>query len=291
VADNFDWRTDDNGEWEGSRPHRVRPARRRRWILPLAIILTIIVAGGAIYWQVQKRVAAAEAVLGDEVRSSFQLISQANDEGDIELFRNLLSGSDLEWASDLQELFSQGWLFDLRPYGLSSAPLAVGDVEVTLSPELNSAEVSALATYRASSGAAPGTVRLRQTKVFRKGERWVWAPPREAFWSGDATVQERYLSVSYPVRDEDLVLRLARDLDLLAAGLCNEVAGLTCPDNLMLELLFSREPGAMLAISEQFAGQGLFGSRLIRSRQQVEAGRRHAADDLANANAVGCARG
>lgn len=266
MGNNFDWQTDEDNSWEGQRADGVRISRRRRWILPLAIILALMAAAGAIYWQVQKRVSAAEAAINDDILSSFQLFRQANAEGDIELFRNLLSGADLEWADAQQELFDHGWLFDLSPYGLSAAPLAVGDIEVTLSPQLSSAEVSALATYAPfSRGIVSDTVRLRQTYVFRQGERWIWSPPRTEFWAGNASAEkQQFLSVSYPKRDETLALRLARDLDLLVARLCTEASGLTCPEDLALRLNFSPEPGALLATSERFANQGIFGSRLSR---------------------------
>lgn len=265
LADNFDWRTDEDGEWEGADPDRGRSKSRRRWIVPLTIILILLAGGGAVYWQVQKRVSAAEAGIKDDVRSSFQLIRQANAEGDIELFRNLLSGSDLAWAATQQELFGQGWLFDLSAYGLSAGPLAVSDIQVALAPQLNSAEVSSVATYGARGGdLLPDTVRLLQTKVFRRGQRWVWSPPREEFWGGNASVEERFLAVTYPSRDEALVLRLARDLDRLVAELCRDTVGLTCLEDQTLRLLFSREPEAILAISQRFAEHGLFGARLSR---------------------------
>ncbi len=262
MTNNFDWRTDEDGEWEGGRPEGGRARPVRRWVLPTAIILIAVVAVGAIYWQVQKRVSAAETAINDDIRSSFHLIRQAEEAGDIELFRNLLSGSDLEWAAAQQALFDQGRLFDLTAYGLSEAPRAVTDVEVTLSPSLNSAEVSAVVTYGVASGGIDSEpVRLRQTSVFRRGERWIWSPPREEFWSGKASIQEQFLAVSFPARDEALALRLARDLDLLVADLCDFV-GLACPEGLMLTLNFSREPGALVAVNERFVEEGLFGSRL-----------------------------
>lgn len=259
VSSNFDWRTDDDRYWEDGQTAGRRGGRRRRWVLPVVIVLLAIVAVAAVYWQVQERFSAAEAALGDDIRSSFQLIRQAQEEGDIELFRNLLSGSNLGWASAQQELFAQGWLFDLGSFGLAYEPQSVTEIQVTLSPELNSAEVTALATYQVAGGDAAGGIQLRQTSVFRRGERWVWSPPRADFWMGEARTGERYLSVTYPVRDEALALRLARDLNRLIETLCNDVFGQACPESFSIALILSKEPAALVDLNEQHANRGSSG--------------------------------
>jgi hypothetical protein len=265
VNDNFDWRTAEDGEWVGARPVRQRVAGRGRWVWPLAILVVIIAAGMVIYWQVQERLSAAEATISDDVTSSFQLIRQASADGDIELFRNLLPGSDLEWATAQQDLFEADRLFDLSPYGLAREFEPEAEVTVTLNPSLSSAEVAAIASYaQAGSAASSAVVRLQRTDVFRRGERWVWSPPRDEFWDGVATANVGFLSVSYPKRDETIALRLARDLDSRVGQICAKVERMECPEELKLDINFSHRPSAMVEMGERFASGGLFASRFSR---------------------------
>lgn len=263
MSDHFEWRTEEENAWDGPGPVRSSAKKRRRWLLPLVMFLALIVVGAVIYWQVQERVSAAEAAISDDILSSFHLIRQADQEGDLELFRNLISGSEIGWAVANQELFSNGRLFDLSPYGLGSEPRAIDDINVTLAPELNSGEISAMTTYEQSGGnVTQDTVQLLQTSVYRKGERWVWSPPRDEFWEGSATVEETYLTASYPKRDEALVLRMARDLDMLVGELCANPTQITCPDDLMVKIDFRHEPDVMVEIGERFADKGIFGTSL-----------------------------
>ena len=219
MSDNFDWRTDEEDGWSGPRPVTRRSARRRRWLLPLAILAALLAAGTVVTWQLRERLSTAEAAVKDEVIASFHLVRAAEADGDIELFRNLLSGSDLAWANAQLALFDQGRLFDLSPLGLGAQPESLTDLAVTLSPELNSAEMTAMATY-AASVADGGAVRLRQTAVYRHGERWIWSPPRPEFWGPELSSDGHFLQVSYPRRDERLALRLAQDLDELVEKIC-----------------------------------------------------------------------
>jgi len=274
VKDNFDWRTEEDSDWDAAGMLPQATSRRRRRIWVVAILLAAIVVGSGIYWQVRDRLTAAEAAISDDVVSSFHLIRQANSDGDLELFRNLLSGSDLEWASAQQELFAQGLLFDLSPFGLAQRPGAVTDVIATLDPSLNSADVTALSTYaQADQQLNSGAISLLRTDVFRRGERWVWSPPRDEFWQGEATTDLEFLSLSYPKRDEALSLRLSKDLDSLVSQVCTIFNGVDCPDNVTVNVTFSHEPSTLVEIGKRFATGGLFASQLNRqsgSYQKLE---------------------
>ena len=262
MTGNFNWQTEEDGEWEGAEPSGKTPRRRRRWLWPLAALAAIILAGVVVFWQVREQISSAEASRADDIVSSFYLIRQAVEDNDRELFRNLLSGSDLEWAMAQQELFSAGWLFDLSAYGLAKQPIRLEQVEVTVSPRFDSGEVSALAPYAlAGQGADSETIVLQQTSVFRQGERWVWSPPRDEFWGEDSTLDGRFLVIDYPERDEAIARRLHKDMDTLVAQMCESVDELACPADLKIRLILSREPAALFDLTERFVSQGYFGTR------------------------------
>lgn len=263
MTSKFDWQTEEDGEWE-STDHSVGVTRKsRRWLWAVAIVVALVLAAGAVLWQVRERVSSAEAARSNDIISSFNLIRQAAESNDAELFRNLLSGSDLQWASIQQALFAEGWLFDLSAFGLDTYPTQTTDVEVSLSPELDSAEVVAVATYRVRSMEPfTDTINLRQTSVFRRGERWIWSPPKDAFWGELETAEGQYVSIAYPARDEELVRRLLDDLDRIVAQMCAEVEHLDCIYGMRLHLSLSRDPAALLELTERFVTSGYYGTKV-----------------------------
>ncbi|KPK05191.1 MAG: hypothetical protein AMJ56_16255, partial [Anaerolineae bacterium SG8_19] len=83
----------------------------------------------------------AEADQGTDVLSSYQLIQDAIDQKDDELFRTMLSGRNLEWAMSQQALFSRGLINDKRPLGLNPLFEEIEIMDVELGSSFQSAEV------------------------------------------------------------------------------------------------------------------------------------------------------
>ncbi len=263
MTNRFDWQTDEDDKWTDVQAVRKLRSGRRRWTWLAAIVGALVLAAGAVFWQVRERISAAESARANDILSSYYLIQQAIDEDDSELFRNLLSGRDAEWATAQQELFARGWLYDLSAFGLINRQIGLDDAEVVLSPELDSGEVLAESTYGLrGQGLERESIRLQQTSIFRRGERWVWSPPRDDFWGRNSLTAGQIVAVSYPDRDEQVALRLQRDLDGIVTKLCSEVDELSCPAGLEIQLALSQNPATLFEVSERFASLGLYGTQL-----------------------------
>jgi hypothetical protein len=90
---------------------------------------------------VRQQIQEAEADQGTDVLSSYQLIQDAIDQKDDELFRTMLSGRNLEWAMSQQALFSRGLINDKRPLGLNPLFEEIEIMDVELGSSFQSAEV------------------------------------------------------------------------------------------------------------------------------------------------------
>jgi hypothetical protein len=89
------------------------------------------------------------------------------------------------------------------------------------------------------------TVTLEQTAVYRQGpDRWLLAPPDDAFWGETAITAHRYLTVSYPARDAALAEPLARDLDAALAQFCRHAGDELCAH---LTVFLSTNPASLIA--------------------------------------------
>ena len=267
----FDWQTDDH-EWDeretrrsGRRPADLPPlnealfggpettappspvaAPRRRRLLSLAAVGVLVVALAALlYWQLQRSAAKAETRLTTEVAASHAAILAAARTGDGELFVSLLSGRDRDWAEAQQWLAHHGDFLDRSAFGLSLSPSAPVSPTVTLAPDLRSAELTLPQRYEIGVGnGLTETVTLQQTAVYRLGpDRWLFAPPDDAFWGETATVGGRYVQVTYPARDADVAEPLARDVDAALAEFCRNLGEECAP----LRLVLSTNPASFIA--------------------------------------------
>jgi len=266
----FDWQTEDR-DWEEREPPRhgrprpadlpplnealfdapeeaddgAAPARRgRRTLFLLAAAALLVALAAVLYWQLERRAVAAQTRLTAEIAASHQTVLDAAARGDGELFVSFLSGRDRPWAEAQEKLVRDGRFVDRAAFGLALLPAAPISPTVSLSPDLRAAELTLPQAYEVAVGnGLTETVALQQTAVYRLGpDRWLFAPPDEAFWGETAVLVYRYLQITYPARDADVAEPLARDIDAALAELCRDV------DNCaQINLVLSTNPASFIA--------------------------------------------
>ncbi|MBK8901404.1 MAG: hypothetical protein IPM53_09490 [Anaerolineaceae bacterium] len=246
----FEWQTEEDYSWEEEPKKPVPPRReRRRW--PWLVLATVLVVGTAVfllYRQINQRVEAATDHIEADLVASYAVLQQAAQNKDENLFNSLLSGRDPEWSLAQQENIAKGTLFDRTAFGLEWQPVLAETAVIspTFSAELTSAELATLQNYSLNIGnGLTQTVQLLRVDVYRLGEdRWLYSPPEPEFWGVRRRLEGQLISVRYPARDEQIVHRLAADLEARLVQVCS-TSGFTCPDGAQVRLTFSSEPDSL----------------------------------------------
>ena len=253
----FDWTTEeDEAVWEevASRPEPPpEPKKRPYWTL--AIIGTLLlVAAAVVYWQVQNRVEAAMVDVRSDLLSTHNLVNRAVEMQDVDLLAPLLSGRDMIWTRNQEQMMRDDGLFGRSVLGLPLAQppttLAEDDerlVALELSPDLNSAELQFVELYRFGDEEVP----LQQTAVYRRGrDRWLMAPPEDEFWGGWKTINIEEMSFVFAERDADLGKQLAADLNSRILQRCHQAEDFDCPDLSQLSVRFDTDVATLVALSD-----------------------------------------
>lgn len=266
----FDWQTEDHNWDEGAPPRRganrwtidlpaaapppapepaetpapARPRHRLRYLLAVGGLVLALLA--VLYWQLERRSTLTQTRITAEVTATQETILEAAQRADGELFVSFLSGRDSDWAKSQEQLVRDGGFLDRAAFALRWTPTAPVSPTITLAPDLRAAELTLPQAYVIDVGnGLTETVSLQQTAVFRQGpDRWLYAPPDDAFWGEDLATGNRYVRVRYPARDADVVEPLARDLDAALAELCR-AAGDACAGNVFIDLTLSTDPAAL----------------------------------------------
>ena len=208
----FKWKTEDDAE-EGWDESAGRGRSRRRWPWFLLLTAALTVAGVWLAWQVvRQQVGETTAVLEQEVRAAHSLVAQAVATDDPELLATMLSGRNQAWTDAQKQRLTAGLLLTETPTLLGWEPQAEAAVHtITFSPELREAVLVTEQSY--SPAGYTGTVSLRQTHVYRRGEtHWLLSPPEPDFWGGQASVTDGDLTLTFPARDEKFALGLLREI-------------------------------------------------------------------------------
>lgn len=248
---NFDWQTEEGSDFERPLPgpDNSGSSQRPYWL----ILFVLVVLVGAFYGvrRVRDTVDQAQEGVKQDVRTAHGLAQMAAERRDEELLVSILSGRSAGWVAAQVERLEAGLLFEdtLRPFGL----IAQGDAgtpAVTLNADLTEALLVSRNTFVVKSGAGvTSTVTLTQTHVYRQGDqRWLLSPPLPEFWGLRRGHQGRILTVTYPARDEGVVLRLAEDLESSLEEMCREVAN--CPDGFDVRLRLETDPRSILLASD-----------------------------------------
>ena len=270
----FEWQTEEDYSWdeEPAPPEPVEPGQRRwPWVL-LVLVLLVSTAVFLFYRQLNQRVEAATDDVEADLIASYVVLQQAAENQDENLFNSLLSGREPAWAVAQRDNLVAGLLFDRPGFGLAWQPVLAETAVLsqTLSPELNAAELTTLQNYSLDIGnGLTHTVQLERLDVYRLGEdRWLYAPPERDFWGVRRRLEGQLLSVRYPARDEEIVHRLAADLEAKLVQLCS-TPGYTCPPDARVRLIFLPEPASLTdatfigALTRQDMGDVLTGGQAI----------------------------
>ncbi|MFZ0545853.1 MAG: hypothetical protein WAM60_10475 [Candidatus Promineifilaceae bacterium] len=243
---NFDWLTEDEGEWAAEGDEGKRSKKRPSWQFPLLILVALGLTLGGLYSFVSRRAESTEETIKADVRRTHQLMMEAADNGDVELFTTFLSGADVSWLELQGEMVNQKH-FDEIPwlgFQLNEQPYRLD--KITLSPALDEATVTYTRWYE-NSDLAGGPFALQHVVVYRRGEdRWLLAPPTAEFWGEEATIVKGKLTIVYPERDEGQISRLADDLAASLPEVCNELDFSECPTGWQIRLELSADLRAEL---------------------------------------------
>ncbi len=251
----FRWQWDEEaGDFAPENDAKRQRSRRLLW----GFLLLLVVVAGLFYWQQSRRIRQQEEAIEADVAASYRLWHSAVAAGDLELFLFQLSNQDAEWQSAQRDLFLQNRLLDRPDLGLRRVRGDGGadNVEVSLSPDWESATVTAEYTYEAideTTEVAP--LRLEQTHYYRRnGERWQLSPGGDAFWGSQERRQFGAVTVLYPQRDADEAQRIGRDLARDLRELCASIAeeGPACPSDLHITVRFERDPRLLMSLRDSF---------------------------------------
>ena len=254
----FDWQTEEDGDWE-DKDWQEKPetavASKPPWRTLLLILVLLSFAGTVIYQQVSSRLKETTAALESDIFAAHNLLSRAASNQDGDLGKAVLSGRDLGWSQIQTDLLNSGLFYENPTFGLALAnadaayaPLVSEDerfIDLTLTPDLNGAELHFARDFLAFTGAGMQTVTLQQTAVYRRGEtRWLLAPPLEPFWGAWNEVAGDFVTYKYPERDAEIVKQLIPDLEKLLTEACAALPDLDCQTP--TELRFETDPESLL---------------------------------------------
>jgi hypothetical protein len=255
MSSKFDWRAEDDLKWNeftaGDSKDEQPDSERKRpaWLIISGILVLVVTVGIFAFFQVRRYVEDTAAAVEEDVLSSHALVKMAAQEDDLELFAPLLSGRDPKWTQDQLTLLDMDLLLDRQPLGLTWKPQeATDNISVTLSPDLQSAEIEYIETYGYGLNGEEGDIQLAQTAVYRLSEtRWLLSPPNDDFWGEWISSQGRYVILTFPERDAELGRRLAADLEATLAGACFDL-DLECDNLPHLDVLLTPDLEAMMAL-------------------------------------------
>ncbi len=248
----FEWQTEEDEQHEEMPltpvPETAVSSRKSRWLLWVALLILVILAGWLVYRQAAKRTETAVAQTKSEILSSHQLVTKAVREQDRSLLVSLLSGRNDSWADAQTSLGEQGLLLDRPQFGLVWQPSAIPEeTQISLNPTLDAAEISFPVVYALPDGR---TVTLQHTAVYRRGDqRWLLSPPEADFWGEEQETQTANITLTYPQRDTVTAVRLAHSLQTALDKLC-QLPDTNCPNDLQLTIQLSPHPDSLLQLTD-----------------------------------------
>lgn len=239
----LDWQTEEEQTWEDE-PTPPPPTAVSPWPRRLVWLTLLLLLGGGIWYGtsfLSERVETAADETEADLRQAHALLREAALNQDVELFILLISGRDEAWAEAQELLLRRGFMLDRLGWGLTHERANTANdrvTDITLSPDLLAAEVTAVESYQFWSVADQQvkTAPLQYTVVYRLGpDRWLYAPPEPEFWGETAEITGNHLRITYPERDQEVVERLLPNLDALMTNTCR-LPGIETCDTLAVEL-------------------------------------------------------
>lgn len=246
---NFDWHTDEDAEqldWQDDQEpsHKPKLSSKWKWRGLMLVMLLLIGAGGFLYWQTEKRVSAATEATKNDIIDTHMLMMATAGEGDVDLFKANLSGSDVNWTDEQITAVSEQQFFMRQSYQLmfrSAGPPNKPTLDdITLSNNFMAAEVRYTQPYIVDlTGGITETVTLAYTAVYRQGtDRWLYAPPRRDFWGDWKTYSYSHLEIAALEREDELISEYGPRLNRYIQQLCVG-GGFVCDDDWQLQVRFA----------------------------------------------------
>lgn len=249
----FEWQKDVE-DWVEAPAASGRSARSRGWSYLAVSLLTVALIGSVLVWRLNQRVKLGTATARADVVAAFDLAWQAIAAGDLELFNSLLlADTDSTWAEAQRDLVSHRLLLDRLALGLFLQEGSPRVESVTLTPDLQEAEVRYTLPYKVVEGYEPeGIVEWQHTAVFRQvGRRWLLSPPGASFWQSWVVKSGPSLNLVFPGRDKALGERLAADLETRLIELCATQRGTACPADFRLNVQLQPSPASLVVLGNQ----------------------------------------
>lgn len=250
----FDWRSEQEDEWQTEVPAATARTRHFRFLLSLAMLALVVAV--ALFRFGELRAEAVQESTREEVVAASDLLRDAAAQGDRELLDSLWGGGHAERA-DRQLMFDPGLLFDRQIVGLERRASAAIRRQVTLAPDLQRALVTVTLPY---SGFVPGAglqaVSLQHSMRYEKRDgRWLWIPYGDEYWGPRVTEERDDLQVIFHERDAVLATQLADDIGQPLRVICENLG--TCSSPEIATLHFVPERARLLSpLAEVSAGTG-----------------------------------
>ena len=240
---NFEWQTDSDYDWD-DQPIVINSAEKsRRLPILLGITFLIILASATLYWQFRKTINTTTTAVETELTATVTLLYQASQNGDTDLMASLLSGTDEQWAKQIQLHVGDFNLLDRKEFGMQLISAEPTHTEITLSPDLLSAVVTSTIAYAIDVGnGLTETILLEQPAYFRKGKvHWLLAPFSAEYWGTRLTRDTAFGEAVYYEHDRLLIEKLLRDLNLAFVRQCANRDDILCTEP-QIHLNFSIAP-------------------------------------------------
>ncbi len=262
MADDFEWQTDIESGWDEPAlkpvPKRGYLSRRTRVIL-VTLALSIVI--GSVIWTyvtLNRRVNEATSSAQSDVLLAHELLASGALRADVEVVEGLIARRPSSWQSLQVELLSKHLFYGRRPLGIVPSHVdAPDDAMISLariSPDMTEGEVVDQRLYLVHVGnGITETVTLERRFIYQKlDEQWLLAPPDERnFWGNWAHDERSRLTLTFPVRDQEVAVRLAGDLDRFLTELCLAQT-MSCPDGFHLSLKLERDPTSLRRLGEGY---------------------------------------
>ncbi|HRQ36711.1 MAG TPA: hypothetical protein PLD25_02215 [Chloroflexota bacterium] len=256
MSTDFEWVTDDEGDWPELTPPPPKPRRRIPWRWLLIVLLAAAVGGMWLAGQMQQRVAAATTAVAQDVRAIYSLYTRAAQNQDADLIKTVISGSSPVWWQGQLALLDEDLLLGRWSMGLWLAEngRAPEIVDIIPAPDLTQAEVVARQPFTfVHADGRTETVTLETTTLLRQGvDRWLVVAPDAAFWGEWQVVNGRRLTLIFPQRDQDVAEMLLPALEAELERACRQL-DLPCPAANSYTIRLDTDPASLLQAADPVA--------------------------------------
>ncbi|MFZ0546395.1 MAG: hypothetical protein WAM60_13200, partial [Candidatus Promineifilaceae bacterium] len=264
----FDWQTEEDGVFGETLPAPEESAGNgRKWLPLVMVVVAVVLISGLLYWQIRGRVGGAEEARNEDVVAVNNLLVYAAGRKDPSALLNILPLENATWIGIQRTIAGKGLLLDRWPLGMEWTGEEPVVKTVALSPDLESADVTVEIPYQVNNQGRAEEVWLQQIYHYQFRNEWQWVEPDDDYWGGKdgGIFQGSILSANYPRRDEELVLRLMRDIKPYLDDLCDGPGEPSCGDALDIYIYFEREAGVWLDLAANVEFNGSYVPHFLTS--------------------------